>query len=175
MKTNLILGIVAAIAVIGGGGYYVMNMSESAEGGDSNAESAEAGAFQGSMTALMERGGNWKCTVDAEASTGAGQAVSSGVVYVSGDKVRADFTSTVEGYGNVDSHMIADGTNVYTWTSMMAQGIKTRMTAMGSGGAQTSGQGFDANQSYSYDCDMTTADASLFVVPKSVTFMDLNF
>lgn len=175
MNTKLIAGIVALVA-IGGGAYYFMNTSsgtmDTSETGDA---SAQEGAFEGSFMALAKRGGNWKCTVDAQASTGAGSAVSSGVVYVSGEKVRADFTSTVQGFGNVDSHMIADGVNVYTWTSMMPQGFKTKMTAMESGGTETSGQGFDANQSYGYDCERTSADASLFAVPSTVTFTDLNF
>lgn len=175
MHTNTLIALVLGIAVIGGGAYFVFNQPSSGSE-DTQMESAEAGAFEGSMTALMKRGGNWKCTVDASANTGAGAAVSSGVVYVSGEKVRADFTSTIQGFGTVDSHMLADGTNVYTWSSMMPQGFKLPQAKMeGQGGAETSGSGFDANQSYSYDCQPGSADAALFSTPGNVTFTELSF
>lgn len=177
MNTKLVAGIVGLVAVAGGA-YYFMNMSGGASGTEDASgakESAEAGAFSGSVFALAERGGDWKCTVDASAQTGGGEAVSSGVVYVSDKKIRADFTTTVQGFGNVDSHMVADGTNVYSWTSMMPQGFKVAQTAAGEGGTETSGGGFDANQSYSYDCQPTSADSSRFTPPAHITFTELNF
>lgn len=174
MHTNTLIGLVLGIAVIGGGAYFVFNQPSSGSD-ETHMESAEAGAFSGSVFALAERGGDWKCTVDASAQTGGGEAVSSGVVYVSDKKIRADFTTTVQGFGNVDSHMVADGTNVYSWTSMMPQGFKVAQTAAGEGGTETSGGGFDANQSYSYDCQPTSADSSRFTPPAHITFTELNF
>lgn len=177
MNTKLIAGIVA-LGILAGGAYYFMNGSSTGADvtGDAPKGGAEAGAFKGSMAALMERGGNWKCTVDSSANTGAGTALSSGVVYVSGNKVRADFTSTVQGFGNVESHMIADGESVYSWSSMMPQGFKLPQTQMtGEGGTETSGSGFDANQSYAYDCQPSSAQASLFTAPANITFTELSF
>jgi hypothetical protein len=140
--------------------------------GDASAD--QAGTFTGSVADLSARGGDWKCTVEDKASTPAGQTPSSGTVYVSGRRVRADFTTTVQGYGAVDSHLIADGTDTYSWSSMMAQGVKTAMPPAGSDeDATTSGGDDSAGQRYTYQCAPAQADASLFVPPSSVTFRTL--
>lgn len=170
MNQNTIIGIVVAIVVVGGA-YYVTQggVSETASqtGEDTQAgETAQAGAFTGSVSELAARGGSWKCTVDASTA----QSISSGVTYVSGGKVRGDFTTNVQGYGSVESHMIADGTDVYTWSSAMPQGIKTKMMATGQGGTATSGRGVDANTAYSYDCQPWVADATLLIPPANITF-----
>jgi hypothetical protein len=169
MNQNTVVGIVMGLVVVVGGGYYLMSTNPiQAPRGTSPqiAETAQAGKFTGSVAELTKRGGSWKCTVDAATA----QSISAGVTYVSGNKVRADFTTLVQGYGSVESHMIADGESVYSWSSMMPQGIKTTMMAQGVGGTATSGQGGDANQSYSYDCQPWTSDASLLVPPANVTF-----
>lgn len=178
MNTKLVLAVVAGVVVVGAGAFIAINgATKSAltdEGSEQQAtQPAQAGAFQGSFADLAARGGDWKCTVDAQASTGAGQALSSGVVYVSGRKVRGDFTSTVQGIGRVDSHLMADGTDVYSWTSLYPQGMKTKMAASGDETTETSGQGADANQKYSYHCEPAQADASLFIAPTNVTFRTL--
>ncbi len=133
-------------------------------------ESAAPGKFTGSFAQLAMRGGDWKCTVDASSD----KSVSSGVTYISGGKMRADFTSAVSGFGNAESHVISDGTNVYTWSSLMPQGIKTKVTAQGQGGTQTSGSGSNQNQSYTYDCQPWSADTSLFAVPTNITFKEVG-
>lgn len=165
---------VAAVAVVAVGGFFVLNnfiyqekQADTLE--PRGADASEPGKTSGSIQDLAKRSGDWKCTVDASTA----QSASSGVTYVSGGKIRADFTTAVEGYGNVDSHLVADGTDVYTWSSMMPQGIKTAQAAEGQGGTQTSGGGMDANQSYSYDCQPWSADASLFAPPADVTFRTL--
>lgn len=180
MNTKLITGVAVAVAVVGGG-YFLFTHSAAEKGGADDprtgGEGAAAsmanekgGAFTGSIRELSARGGDWKCTVDASSDTSVGQAVSSGVVYVSGRKVRGDFTTSVPQLGNVESHLIADGTDVYAWSSVLPQGIKTAMTAEESGSGPTSGQVFDTNHQYSYDCQPAAADASLFAPPSSVTF-----
>jgi hypothetical protein len=182
MNTTTIIGIVAGVVLVGGA-LYLMNRAPDGEeaamqaAGESAAlqdETAEPGAFAGSLIELAARGGQWKCTVDAAVDTGATQAVSSGVVYVSGENIRADFTSAVSGFGNVETHVIGDGAYTYTWTSLLPQGFKAEMTSGGaSSGAATSGYGADANQSFAYECEPARADASLFVVPSTVTFQEI--
>lgn len=172
MNTNTAIGVVVGMVVVLGGGYYLMNQNStptdmSAIGAqEETGETAQAGTVKGSFASLATRGGSWKCTVD----TSTAQSVSSGVTYVSGGKVRADFTTSVQGYGAVESHMIADGEDVYTWSSMMPQGIKSKMTMQGTGGAETSGQGMNANMEYSYDCQPWSADSAMFAVPADITF-----
>ncbi len=178
MNTNAIIALIAGVVVIGGGAYYVMKSDSQASpvgGADNETMSAQDDrAFSGSIMALSERGGEWKCTVDTTSQTGGGQAVASGVVYVSGNKVRADFDVNVAGIGAMEAYMIADGAYVYSWSSMVPQGVKVAQAqAESSQSTATSGQGMDANTSYSYDCEPASADASLFVPPSNVTFMTL--
>lgn len=173
MNTNAVIGIVVAVVVVGGG-YYVLSrpagapvtLDQEQALATTTETSTASGRFTGSLVELVARGGSWKCSVDSTTA----QAVSSGVTYVSGGKVRADFTTNVPSYGSVETHLVADGTDVYTWSSMMPQGIKTKMTAQGSGAGPTSGQGVSADTKYSYDCQPWTGDAALFVVPANVTF-----
>lgn len=184
MNTQLVAGLLAAAVVIGGGAYFLARSSSpsTAENpaalntdieADTNT-SAEAGEFEGSIVKLVARGGEWKCTVDSSSSTGAGQASASGVVYVSGEKIKADFDVTVPSLGAMKAYMIADGEYVYSWSSMMPQGVKMEQADSWSGeGAATSGRVVDVNSSYSYDCEPADADASLFVPPANVTFMTL--
>jgi len=176
MNTNIAIGIVVAVVVLGGG-YYVMTQGSmpTTEGVQGNLNEApigteaEAGKFNGSFSELATRGGSWKCTVD----TSTAESISSGVTYVSGGSMRADFTTSVQGFGNVESHVLVSGQDVYTWSSMMPQGIKTTLSAQATGGTATSGQGMDANTDYSYDCQPWTADTALFVVPTNITFKTL--
>lgn len=176
MNTNVIVGLVAGLIIIGAGVYYVMSGSnDAAQNSETNSEtSAAPGAFKGSFASLAERGGDWKCVVDTSSQTGAGQTVASGVVYVSGDKIRAEYDVTVPTLGSMTAYMVSDGEYVYSWSSMMPQGVKTRASITeSSSSAPTSGQAIDANYEYSYDCQPASANASMFVAPTDVTFMTI--
>jgi hypothetical protein len=179
MNTKIIIGIVAVVAVAGAGYAFTRTSpagmpAQTQEQTQETSAAAQSGQFTGSIADLSARGGDWKCTVDAQAATGGGAAASSGVVYVSGKKVRGDFTSTVQGIGPVEAHLVADGTNVYSWSSLLPQGIKTTMAASEpEESAATSGGGADANQRYTYDCQPAHADASLFVAPADISFRTL--
>lgn len=179
MNTKLALGILAAVVVIGGGAYFYMN-SNSAAPGDSmkNEEGgemmkAEAGEFKGSVHDLMARGGDWKCDIGSQASTGAGVAFSSGTVYVSGKKLKGDFSIDVPSLGNVSAYMVSDGEYIYSWSSVMLQGFKAKVTAEGSGAGDTSGYGFNPDVSYSYNCEPAAVDASMFTPPANVQFRSI--
>ncbi len=164
--------IVAGIVIVGGS-VYVLTQDKSAATTTEESGAADnqtPGKFSGTMMDLSKRGGSWQCSVD----TSTAQAASSGTVYVSGNKVRADFTMNVQGYGTVSAYMIADGEFTYSWSSMMPQGVKAKMTTEGQGGTATSGQGVDASMSYGYDCQPWTPDASKFVVPTNVSFRTIE-
>jgi hypothetical protein len=180
MSTKAIVGILVAVVAVAGGGYYlwsnqaapaqtnsqtgqIPSTSQQVQG---QTQTAQAGAYSGSLADLAARGGTWKCSVNSTAN----DAASSGTTYVSGNLVRADFTTTVASYGKVESHLIVRDGYTYTWSPVMPQGIKTSVTSSGQGSGAASGQGANANASYSYDCQPWTADASLFVLPTNVTF-----
>jgi hypothetical protein len=130
--------------------------------------STASGSFTGSMKDLSARGGDWKCTIASQASSD-GQPVS-GTIYVSGPRLRADMSTTAPGAGAVDSHLIVDGTDAYTWSSLMPQGIKTT-TASADEGSEEGLSGTDAR--YTYQCEPARADAALFAPPAGITFRTL--
>jgi hypothetical protein len=107
--------------------------------------------------------------------TGAGAMQASGVVYVSGHNVRANFDVEAPVVGTVHTYMIADGTNVYSWSSMMPTGVKAPMqqSAQQQAAPTADAQAGPYNK-YSYDCQPATVDASLFVVPTNVTFQTVT-
>lgn len=179
MSSLKLLGLLIVAVVIIAGGWYVWSGVEIQPGTTSEevvplSEGEEEGLFKGSLTDLSERGGEWKCVVKNDAQTGVGVVASEGVVYVSGEKVRADFTSTVPGVGPVEAHTIVDDTMVYVWSSMAPQGIKASATTYaGSGEGGMSGAYGNAQQSYAYDCEPFAAEAVLFVAPTDISFTQI--
>jgi hypothetical protein len=158
--------IAAAIAVVilGGGGWYAASHVHRSAPVTDAAPAAEAeGSFTGSLRALVARGGNYACTMH----TDSGNTPTDGTIYVSGEHIRGDFTSTVPQIGNVDTHMIADGDTLYLWNSLMPKGIKSSEVAETDG---SDSDGVNMDQSYTYDCKAWVADESKFVVPTDITF-----
>ncbi|TSC62984.1 MAG: hypothetical protein Athens041674_355 [Parcubacteria group bacterium Athens0416_74] len=174
MNTKLVLGLLAAVVVLGGGYYYMQN-SESASTGDSTEESAEqfkGGAYSGSIEELAKRGGNWKCTINVKPNKAEETILSSGVVYVSGNKSRTDSTGTMTGVGPYETHTITDGTYVYMWSSMMPTGQKWKntMSETGSVPSTVESPAYDTNELYTYDCNPWSVDQSVFVPPSDISF-----
>lgn len=174
MNINLIVGAIVGLVVVVGGGYavYMHQPAKTApvETEATSTATTESGTYTGTFFDLAKRGGTYTCTIDSKTNTEGGKTTTSGVVHISGMNVRGDFTSTVQGMGNIESHMIADGTSVYTWNSMIPQGFKMKMTVSEDHSGAMSGQGSNANQSYTYDCQPGTADASVFVPPATIKF-----
>lgn len=188
---NWIIGLVIAVLVVVGGGYYLMSggsysMGEKqvvGEAGDMMEQEADAVAgdkstpklaegaakFSGSFFDLATRGGNYACDIS---STGTNNDTT-GTVFVSGTNVRGDFTSATGGT-TVVSHMLKLGDTVYVWGGGMEQGIMMKATAMeGQGSASTQGQGVSGTQDYSWNCRAVGTDASKFTKP-NIQFMDLE-
>jgi hypothetical protein len=150
------------------GGGEPMAMNEEAE----VAAPEEGGTFTGTFSDLAGRGGAWQCAVDASNQF----AESQGIVFVSGGKIRGDFTSrvSVQGFNqSVESHMIQRDGAVYVWTSLTSQGFKTDAEAGSPDGTtKPQGQGMDLNQEYTYDCAPWSKDDSVFALPAGVVFAE---
>jgi hypothetical protein len=195
---NWIIGAVVAAVVVIGGGYYIMSSgSLSMESGvqvatgdvtgdgtgdameqeaDMVADKAtpklmEKAGFTGSWNDLVKRGGTYTCTVQHSSAVD----ISKGMVYVSGTDVRGDFTSLVNG-ASVESHMLKKGDMVYVWGGGMPQGVKVSATMMdgGTGSTAMSGDVVDSKQEYGWDCVSGKPDASKFVMPSNIEFMDVS-
>ncbi len=175
MPTKYIAIGIAALIIAAGAYFYFTSSSTAGPGAGNQApastqtgSTANAGnTFTGSLADLVKRGGDFKCTFTTDATA----AQSSGVVYISGTRVRGDFASTAQGI-NVESHMIQDAGYVYVWSPLMQQGLKAKAAAPSQtpGTGSMSGQGVNQNQSYAYNCSPWSVDASVFALPAGVTF-----
>ncbi len=167
MNTNALLGTIAAVVIIGGGAWYLSQTPPATKEAVQQETTTNTGTT--TFADFVAQGGSRSCTVTVNNPT----APATGVVYVSGSEIRADFVAkpvTANGM-EISAHMIQTGGYVYSWTDMIPQGVKVAMT--NSSGAAAS-QGFDMNAQVAYDCTPWIVDASKFVVPSTVTFMEVN-
>jgi hypothetical protein len=122
---------------------------------------------RGTLRALIAQNKNLICTVKSDATTGSAE----GTVYLSGTDMRGDFVLKNSG-STVNSHMIKLGSTMYAWSDG-GQGVKMDVTASANSNAGVkSATGLD--ESYSYECKDWSKDASQFVIPTTVTFIDVN-
>lgn len=175
MKSTPLIAGIGLVAVIVLGWWALGGKSEPApivseEGeGEEIAVSAEEGVFNGSMTDLIKRGGNFMCTFSHSSAV----AQSTGTVYISGSDIRGDFQSKTQGI-NVESHMIQKEGYIYTWSPMTPTGFKIKaVEGDGDSSASMSAQYSDMNQDYAYDCKMWSRTADKFALP-NITFTAVN-
>lgn len=131
-------------------------------------------ASEQSLKDLMMLGASQKCTV----SFSNNNSQSQGTIYLSGGKMRGDFTAQVQGKAMV-SHMINDGTTTYTWVDGMATGFKmqnqaAKASATPTGTMDNQHQSVDPNAKYNYNCSAWSADGSMFVQPSGINFSDMS-
>lgn len=173
MKTYIVVGLIAVLVV--GGFLYTQNKDQTQSPVQENNQLQEKsevelkdGKFEGSIEELSRSGGSYKCLVSSDTNG----IISNGTVYVSGERIRTDFESAVPSYGKVMTYMIADATDVYSWTSMMPEGFKMKKTTSAESESQTNSavQPFDINHKQSYSCEAVQISESQFEVPANITF-----
>lgn len=171
MKNKAVIAVIV-ILVLGVGGYgayrivkHFNRLSAQSQAPTMTAPEATPTAMT-TLKALLALGIAQKCTFDQ------------GTVYMDGGKVRGDFTTSAG-----VSHMISMNNTSYIWMDGQTTGFKTTFnpnaTAAPSTETATSAPatpqgGVDVNQQANYNCGAWTADGSLFVLPKGVTFQDLS-
>jgi hypothetical protein len=197
-STSKIIWVVLGLLVIIGGAYgltrsyssepveteqasvspSVMGESESSNS-EKAAQVADTSTTKASFFDLLGKAGAQKCAVTQSSTLNK----SSGTFYSSNGKGRGDFESTIlsgAGKGMVTrSSMIMDGDVVYMWDPATKKGMKIATSDM-KNPAPTNGSQAMTNdvaeqfkQSYDYNCESWKADATLFVPPKDVEFMDM--
>lgn len=99
----------------------------------------------------------------------------SGNVFVSGGKVRNEFTTTKDGK-TTDGTVIYDGTYAYFWSSSSSQAIKYKMGSIEDMQKQAQGQAqtMDLSQKVNFDCSNWSVDNSKFVPPSNIQFTDFT-
>ena len=180
MSTKIIAGIVAVV-IVGGSFYYFSDRKERLNAIEEEvamidrdtetihyATQAENKTFNGDLSSLLKQGGNWQC--DVKSSTELADA--NGVVYVSNKRISATFSINAAYVGNVETKMIADGQNVYTWSNLAPTGVKAPQSSLENwnGSAPTSDSYSDQNISYNYNCVKWDTDESVFSLPE-ITFI----
>ncbi|MBS3903177.1 MAG: hypothetical protein KGZ30_02240, partial [Anaplasmataceae bacterium] len=129
MSSKLILWLIVAVVVIGGGVWYlgmpqggVVNQEGEVE---NDSQDSQARKITGSIEDLLAEGESYRCNFVYESDL----ADSTGVVYVSGGKLKGDFETEVSALGRkVVTHLIRDGASVYTWIDGTDIGVKAPAT-----------------------------------------------
>lgn len=137
-------------------------------------------SMKGSMFDLLKSGDNLVCTFNSTSETGDVE----GTTYISNNKMRGDFVIK-DGISNMTSSMISDGEWLYSWSSAMPQGMKMKLDQFADQDSTNPDTPVsnentdqtpldDLKQDYDYDCDSWSVDASKFVIPTDVTFVDYS-
>ena len=137
------------------------------------AQKPQGEKLSGSIEDLMAKNKNMRCELMAKD----GENVMSGTTYISGTKARSDYQMKM-GEQTVTSHMISDGTWMYSWTEEYPnQAVKMKIEDLESDelaeqeDVQSAGiENYE--QKFDYDCYNWAIDNSVFTPPSNVNFVD---
>lgn len=164
MNTNTIIGIVVAILIVLGLGYYFFSGSM---GTNTITEPTQGSTF----ASILAAGANVQC--DFTHSPEAGQQTS-GRMYVAnnGQNIRGSFT--VSGDEPMQAEMLRTGDYHYMWGPSMPQGVKMRVTEENRGKLFESSDNTEIPEDVTYTCSPWTVDESMFAVPTNIEFLELG-
>ena len=116
-----------------------------------------------SLKDLITQGIAQSCTFSNAGTTG--------TVYVSGGKVRGDFSTSTTS-ATTQSHMIVMNNTSYIWMEGQKTGFKMSYDPNATPGTSSSAPNgsFDASANMNYNCSTWVVDASQFTLPAGVTF-----
>ena len=132
----------------------------------------------GSFASLMALGQSLRCDFSYVAPETRGAVA--GTVYIDGENIRNDFD--MEQAGQLfESHMIQDGEYAYSW-SQSPQGtfaIKTPVNDEDDSGIEfdtspSANRSVDLDHQVEYDCQVWSADPSMFVPPADIEFLSID-
>lgn len=128
------------------------------------------GTMKSSLMSLLTSGKSQSCTF-SYVPTGT-TAQSSGTFYLSGGKMRGDFTVMVPSAPQTTISMIRDSDYTYMWGPSLPSGIKIKNTLTDAQG--NTKKYLDMNQQLDYKCDNWSVDPSKFTPPANITFQDMS-
>lgn len=177
MNKNILIGIGVVVAIAAGLLLYTNMPKDNSGSGSEQAQDAGSGqtTISGTLQDLFARGTSMQCDFSYADEQGAS---AEGTVYVSGDKMRGMFTSSVDGTAYTSS-MIQDGTYSYVWSEDQKQGTKFKVDPAELEAAQeelkTQQESPDLqNMQVDYSCRPWTPDSSMFTPPSDVEFIDMT-
>lgn len=170
MNMPALIGLIAAIVILGGGAWYFSSHQAPGAAGP-NQMAGAPGNGAGTLSTLMALTGSFTCSV----ATAAGDTQSSGTVFISNGQMRGDFNSTTKASETViETHLIKAGGYTYTWSSAAPQGVKFADSAVPANTSGTGSQGVDDKTQVTYSCTPWSEDPSKFAPPSTVSFMDMS-
>ncbi len=187
LKNKVLIIVIALVILLGAGGYAYISTTKSKtpQGTSENTKTSEMmdtkasdeSSITGTVLDLIRSGKNMKCTFSYD-DDDAGST--QGTTYVSGQKMRGDYAVVTSKNETIESHMISDGTWMYTWGSALPQGMKMKMDTFSAD--ETSAQDAQAvNQNIKelqnkvdYKCQGWSVDNSKFELPSEIEFTDYS-
>ena len=169
MNIKIVVGLVAVIVA---GGTIVLTQSASTTGGSQMTASGVPvpETFTGSMEGLFTLGVDATCTFERADEVG----TVSGVVYVSGDRMRGNFNLDTD-QGQFDGGIIRDGAYVYTWADTpfgtFASKIAYEDLAVETEYTETP---VSFTEAIDYRCTGWNVDTSVFELPQGVDFVEID-
>lgn len=181
MQNKLILAAgVGVILVIGA--FFVLKQGNTNSSqvplNKSQSKNTDSSSLTGTLKSLLSQNRPMECDFsynDTDTAT-----KTSGTVYLSGNKMRGNFTLSQETGQNFESYMIRDEKTGYTWSSLSKQGSKFTFPD-----EETLKNLEDQNQmedplsqiedkDVEYDCKSWMPAQSFFTPPTDIEFVDLN-
>ena len=162
MNKNIIIAVIVILAAIAA--YFIWG-----SGGGMDLSTVQNPS---TLRELLTGGENLTCTF-SYSQEGADM---DGTVYVSGGKMRGDY-SMMQGGESFDSHMISDSELAYMWGSNSqtgTYGFKVPITDMEAEKGDSQYQAVDWDQTMDIQCSRWMPDASKFNPPTDVNFQDLG-
>lgn len=124
---------------------------------------------KGSLRSLITAGKNVNCEINYPDGN------TKGTTYISGNKMRGDFTVKGPDNKEIASHMINDGTYAYIWTDTVKTGTKIKIDAVNpSVSPNAQSQSADLDAEVNLKCSPWSVDNSKFSVPSDIQFSDLT-
>lgn len=174
MSQTKIIALVVGLLVVAGGGYMLLNKSDSANeemSVDSSNTPQESGKKM-AFSQFIKQGGSHKCSVHQSVN---GTDVV-GTTYISDGKIKGEYNTQAQGM-SIDSYFLVRDGYTYSWTSLAPNmGFKAKVVeSTPSGSGETSGNySFNADVIGDYECQSWSGDASMFALPSGVTFNEIN-
>lgn len=175
-QKQIIIGIVViALLLLGVGGFFLYSQNNKPQDQATNTESSattsqEAGVMN-SFIDLVTSGTTTQCTFNTAAGEGGS---SNGTVYISGENMRGNFTTTTKDGKASQMYMIRNGDKYYMWGGELPSGIKMTLDINEFKTNTQASQYVDLNTKADYKCNPWTVDLSKFTPPSNIKFEDLS-
>src|SRR3990167_280491 len=170
MNKQLLIGIATVLII--GGGYFFYSQSS---GKPATNNPSISGMVKGTLQDLFARGANLQCTFKYDDESN----MTDGIVYLSGKKMRGEFSLTQNDGKIMKSHVIRDDVYGYTWLDGQKQGTKIKIETSEEitkdQEDEKDGELFALdNKDVDYDCKPWIVNKSMFTPPSDVQFQDIS-